>query len=356
MTIVLKNRYFTGRVINRVLTVVGRVTAFIFTLSFCVFLLAACSGGGGSSTISFLPIETIAVVDAQNIWIVYKSELIHIKDGAVAVRQFRGKVASVDFIDKNVGWTLMKSGEVLQTGDGGGNWQEIGKVPSRWSFRPDHRMKFADGGTGWIMAGESIFRTVDGGRTWKDFNVPQKEAACAMVVVDQNEFLAITWSGVVFHTLDGGASWETNELPGRKPNYSYAEIISLDKDGAFWVGVMSAHPVLFVSNDSGKTWNQRKFPAEPGTIRVTSIQFAPDGIGRIVYRRIIETDQPIRSSVAATTDSGETWKLVPIEGVPFEPLRVEFVSETVGFLVGKSDIAMTEDGGTTWKVIYRANS
>lgn len=332
-------------------------------LCFCgVVLFAGCSSGGAGSEWPHNPIESAIIVDAQNIWITTDhAELIYLKDGAAAAKQIEDGVAAADFISKDVGWSLMRNGDVLQTRNGGVEWQKIGKVhrniKGKWPFwTPGRMMRFADENAGWIVASDSIFRTGDGGRTWEAFNAPQGDSPQGIVVVGRTEFWYITVTGIVSHTSDGGVTWQTNELPGRVSDYWYGHAIALDREGRVWAGVQSAKPVLFVLSDQGKTLNERKFPAETGTISVESIQFAPDGTGRIVYRRIIETDQPIHSSVAVTTDSGETWKLLPINGLPFEPLRVEFLDATTGFLIGKSHIAKTENSGANWKVIYQTKS
>lgn len=330
-----------------------------FILCFCsVVLFVGCSDSGEGSKWPTNPIESAIIVDARNIWITTdKAELIYLKNGAIAAKQLEDDVAAADFINKDVGWSLMKNGDLFQTHNGGANWQKIGKVQrnikGKWPFwTPSRMMRFADENVGWIVASDSVFRTEDGGQTWKTFDAPKRDSPQGIVVVDRNEFWYITVTGLVFHTLDGGVTWQSNELPGRRPDYGYDTTIARDAGGRIWVTALEQKPMLYVSSERGQTWDERTFPAEAGKISVESIQFAPDGTGRIVFRRIVETDQPIHSSVAVTTDSGETWKLLPINGLLFEPLRVEFVNASVGFLVGKSNIAMTEDGGTNWKVIY----
>jgi photosystem II stability/assembly factor-like uncharacterized protein len=330
-------------------------------LFLCIIIFpTGCNNGGGESKWPTNPIETAVIVNPQNIWIATDNgELIYLKDAATTTMQLEHDVAAVDFINKDVGWSPMKNGDVFQTHNGGANWHKIGEVrrniKGNWPFwTPGRMMQFSDANVGWIAVSRSVFRTEDGGQTWKSFDVPQQDSPTGMVVASRNEFWCITATGIVFHTSDGGATWQANELPGRRPNYWYSQAIALDREGRVWAGVQSPKPVLFVSSDQGKTWDDRIFPAGAGTISVKSIQFAPDGTGRTVFRRIVDTDQPESSSVVVTTDFGETWKPVASVSLPFEPLRVEFRSASLGFLIGKTDIAMTEDGGANWSIVYRS--
>lgn len=363
MTIALRNRnWFRVFVQNILLRLDLKAVRLLTVLVCCTTLLAGCGTESSGSGWPTNPIESATIVDSQNIWITTdRAELVYIKDGTRAVPQFENDVAAVDFINREAGWLLLKTGDVLRTRNGGTTWQNIGKVQrkirGKWPFwTPNRMMKFADENAGWIVAGDSVFRTDDGGMTWKVIDFTANGQPNQIVVVNSKEFWSVTWQGIVVHTLDGGATWHTSDLPNRKEGESYPRSIARDSTGSIWVGDRSPEPVLYSSNDQGKTWDKRIFPAEPEQISVESIQFAQDGVGRIVFRRLIETDRPMRTSLAVTTDFGLTWKLLPIDDLSFEPQSIKFVSGTVGFLIGKSSIAMTDDAGKIWKLIYTSRA
>ncbi len=366
MTIASRNRNWVTKFLKLMRNIICPSDRNRVALCLCFFVfLQGCSGGGDGSKWPTHPIESVIIVNAKNVWITTdKAELMYLGDGASPPEKVQDNVAAADFITKDIGWSVMKNGEIFRTSDGGIGWQRIGKVhrniKGESPFWTQHRMmRFADENVGWIAVdSDSLFRTEDGGYTWKAFVPPKRgpHSPSQMVVVDRNEFWCVSWTGFVLYSFDAGGTWEVKELPSEKPgDESYPRAISRDGQGRIWVGNVLSKPVMYVSPDRGQAWEARTFAAEPGTIRVTSIQFAPDGVGRLVYRRIIETDQPIRSSMAMTTDAGETWNPVPLK-VPFEPLRVEFLDSSVGFLIGRSEIAKTEDGGKTWTVIYKAKT
>ncbi|MGD9631092.1 MAG: WD40/YVTN/BNR-like repeat-containing protein [Pyrinomonadaceae bacterium] len=297
-----------------------------------------------------MALGSVAIIDATNIWYVSdKEELTNWKDGAVDSARLADPVVAVEFISPEIGWILTKNGAVMATNDGAKTWNERGHVPQSTEFSRIDRIRFANEKVGWVTSGRSVFRTSDEGRTWKRFDVPNKDSASQMIVVDESEFWCVTYGGLVFHTPDGGDTWKSSDLPGAQRNETYPRAIARDELGQIWAGNSFSEPVLYVSSDEGVTWRERRLPIEGGNFRVGSISFAPDGTGRALFRRVPLDSQPPTAILFVSFDAGQTWNSSPIDRLGFVPHRVEFKSSSLGFLLGRKEIAITQDAGATWK-------
>ena len=125
-----------------------------------------------------------------------------------------------------------------------------------------------------------IYKTVDGGKTWKQVLFVDENTGGADIAINPknpDELLAATWqlhintwglnsggkgSGV-FHTTDGGETWKAmseNGLPGgeKDPNAGkIAVAISPSHPNIFYALMEQDHTSLYRSTDSGKTWEKR---------------------------------------------------------------------------------------------------
>ena len=125
-----------------------------------------------------------------------------------------------------------------------------------------------------------IYKTVDGGKTWKQVLFVDENTGGADIAINPknpDELLAATWqlhintwglnsggpgSGV-FHSTDGGDTWKPmseNGLPGgeKDPNAGKVAIaISQSHPNIFYALMEQDHTSLYRSDDSGKTWNKQ---------------------------------------------------------------------------------------------------
>lgn len=89
--------------------------------------------------------------------------LLHTTDGGLtwASQLFPSSVRDISFLSQAKGWMVAGFDSVLQTTDGGANWQlltRLGDIP--------YEVRFVTENEGWVRASQSIFHTTDGGVTF----------------------------------------------------------------------------------------------------------------------------------------------------------------------------------------------
>jgi len=124
---------------------------------------------------------------------------------------------------------------LFRTEDGGKSWQdmELGRF-SPSTYGRDIKVSPTDGKTMYAalsVAAASkeggLFRTQDGGQSWKRFDKVKVHGTIMSVALHQNDpdqvFLGARYDGEIYGTRDGGATWDSLPLPtGVKDIYSLA--------------------------------------------------------------------------------------------------------------------------------------
>ncbi|GEM_PF-5111235 len=117
-------------------------------------------------------------------------------------------LASLYFVDSNVGWIPNGWDSMLHTINGGNDWttQTIGLGPTI-GF---NSIKFINSSLGYAVGGGGIIaKTTDGGSTWLEQTSGTTEHLFSVYFVDSNTGWAVGWNGIVVNTTDGGNTWNT---------------------------------------------------------------------------------------------------------------------------------------------------
>jgi photosystem II stability/assembly factor-like uncharacterized protein len=299
------------------------------------------------------------------------------------------ELASIVFVDADLGWAVGDRGAIWHTPDGGRNWQQQqSPVTCRLAS-----VSFVDHERGWIVGGSHrgythesegvVLRTVDGGRTWENVPGLQLPALKHVRFFDARRGMAVGDSSPLFPsgiytTADGGQTWTSHpatqqtdwhaadffdlrtglvaaasgqfaftggqELkPSGLPNLAgrRVEAVKLDARGTAWL--CGEGGLLLTSADRGANWS----PPEtllPDVAR--SFDFnAVATLGAHVW----VTGNP-GTLVFHSPDGGRSWRAYPTDQTL--PLRsLFFLDEHRGWAVGSlGTILATRDGGQSWRV------
>ena len=242
-----------------------------------------------------------------------------------------------------------------------------------------------------LASGDGVYKSVDGGKTWKNIGLRETRQIARIVVDPTNP--DIVYVGVLGHaygpnpdrgvykSTDGGTSWKrtlfvddstgiadlaiataaTNVLyaatwNGHRPPWStYAPI---DGDGA----------ALYRSTDAGATWTKLSNGLPPGQWTRPGIACSPDGkrVYALVAINVPENATPSqkkaveqRTGVYRSDDAGESWKLMYIDkrltsrAWYFNWLTVDPTNPDVVYVPNVA-LYRTEDGGKTFSIVRGA--
>jgi len=214
--------------------------------------------------------------------------------------------------------------------DGGKNWQHIGLGDIQQIGRvivhptnPDIVYVAGMGHPYGANATRGIFKSIDGGKTWKKTLYINAQTGAIQVELDPNN------SQIVFATM-----WEHQEGPWENAKFS---------------GTNSG---LYKSTDGGETWNKIT-KGLPG---------ASDGLGRVWVTTSLSNSQRMYAMVSAknnggiyrSDDAGESWNLVHTNRrLLGRDIQVHPNNENIVFIANVASYR-SDDAGETWTSIKGA--
>ena len=193
-------------------------------------------------------------------------------------------------------------GVMVRSIDGGQSWETI-KLPEL-PLAAD----FADARNGWMVARDAVYRTLDGGATWKR-SAKLKGVLRVKFLTEQRGF-AVGFPKAVWSTGDGGVTWApvaAAQLPAARPENSTYSTITFH-DGRRGIITGSSRPprrdasplpawmdpaaqqrqvptsiLVLETNDGGETWTHAATSAFGQLGRVAFFGAAGGGLGLMEF-------------------------------------------------------------------------
>jgi photosystem II stability/assembly factor-like uncharacterized protein len=240
-------------------------------------------------------------------------------------------LTSVFFVNNNTGIAAGSSGTILRTTDGGSNW-----IPqnSGTSFTLND-VFFTDEQNGTVVGTDIMLRTTDGGNSWISY-INNSLHYTAVSFADHNNGIAVGVNpdvgenGFIQITTNGGADWSYS----LSQSELFTDVFYVTSKKAF---IAAGYKELLRTTDGGINW--QIFEIE-GARYFNSITFPDSNTGYAV-------DWP-SSKLFKTTNGGAEWKYMTEFNFPI--FSVFFIDTVTGYAVGDGGVIhRTTDGGYTWQ-------
>ena len=228
--------------------------------------------------------------------------------------------------------------------------------------------------------GYGVYKSVDGGLTWKSVGLEKTQHIGRIVVDPRNPDVAYVaalgalWSSNpergLYKTTDGGQTWTNTKFISDKAGFVDVAMDPRDPNtlyAASWERVRKVYTLksggpgsaLWKSTDAGKTWREIKgggFPeTNKGRISLSISQSNPNVVYAQVEADSIRGAKPQRllSGLYRSNDAGRTWAWQNTENYRpfyFSQIRVDPKNPDRVYRLAQG-FDVSEDGGKTWRPI-----
>ena len=229
-------------------------------------------------------------------------------------------------------------------------------------------VSFLDGTHGWFatfsaVRNEMLYRTSNGGRSWRAFPAPDHVIAAGTTDVVQFVTPDVGWladiepTGPVerlYSTTDGGESWQQVAL--LRQGLPRLGVVEFELGGAVGsLGDVPSYPgPLEFSTDSGLHWQAVALPDS----QVDSIAGVPAIFGPTLIEPVVDCSAGITElSTYLSADNGAQWSLTSTADIASgcEQVATAFPSQSVGWAAvlsrGRVMVERSSDHGRHWATV-----
>ena len=261
----------------------------------------------------------------------------------------------------------------------------IASVPPRPEQPSIRDVTFATTERGWILLGEQVLATMDGGDTWApaattSWPIPERGGGktwerlpdpCPPDSRKPFSFISPTsgWllcgfdegagamSKRLYRTEDGGQTWillgealvDRNGQPSKAEAWPgglgvgdyVADLFFVDEHHGWYTG--ARYGSFMTTRDGGHTWQRADGPS----LRFSQVRFITPQVG---YRFGLDTMQAAPWVLTMTRDSGKTWSQVYPRRQPLERFYLD-AQTSIGELDGA--LYRSDDAGGSWQLLSR---
>lgn len=254
-----------------------------------------------------------------------------------------------------VGWAVGGSvdgyGVILRTDDSGVTWRRQGHVGAI----PDvstQGVSAIDSQNAWVVGGNKILRTYDGGENWKSQKLPDGlpsnfELFQVKALNSQTAFVA-GGSGILLQTINGGTDWYTMPVRADLPLIQYSDLDAVDATHVWAVGgVISGtddvRAGLAIAFYDGVQWQPQLITHRSATGACSSLI------------SVSAVDQDVAWAVGGpkcppykTNNGGTTWQAVGPALDEQDTNRIVAVTRDLIWTSTDNDFYRTLNGGNSW--------
>lgn len=298
--------------------------------------------------------------------------------GAVAIHQANPDIVWVGTGEGNPRNSLNSGFGIYRTIDGGRSWQCMGLEKTRNIHRviihpsnPDIVWVGAIGSPWGDSQERGVFKTIDGGKTWRKVLYNNERTGVADMIIDPenpNKLLVAMWehrrqpwffksggegSGL-YMTLDGGETW-TKQTP-KENNLPEGELgriglaVCQSKPDVMYAIVEAKKNAFYRSNDGGFRWEKINDAGGFGDrpFYYSEIYVDPSNENRVFT---------LYSMVSMSEDAGKTWRVIlPYGGdqaIHPDHHAWWIHPKNPDFMIDGNDggMAITRDRGKTWRFV-----
>jgi photosystem II stability/assembly factor-like uncharacterized protein len=236
-------------------------------------------------------------------------------------------------------------------------WEIVSKTPTSTGV---NALSLADDGSLWMARDTGwVSRSVDAGRNWEHFKLPETDASViAVYPFDRDnvivgtggpQSLVNTGSGHIWKSTDGGGTWRDMlyGIDSRFGNFHF-----FDRMNGIAVSQGSSDSAdVFVTADGGETWTKNDERPYARIPLYNTLHFLDGSSGWFASSNIYEQGD---ASVLRTTDGGRSWESTSAGSGVISVGDIAFLDDRTGFLVDdiSGKVRRTVNGGARWSTLF----
>lgn len=179
----------------------------------------------------------------------------------------------------------------------------------------------------------SVFTSTNSGVTWIEANVPAYDWRAATASADGSQFAVVSYGNeAIYISTDSGATWNESVSGG---GFNWNAVAS-SADGSVLIEASEFDNFLEVSTDAGATWRR------PVVTQVSYTSVAASADGTKLYAA------GYKSGIYASTNTGVSWWLTGAPAEPYNSVTTSADGTKLAAAVYEGFIYTSIDSGTNW--------